>query len=207
MAYLLIIREPRGQRAERGQPLAVPEQIVHAVGVLREQLARAGVQEAPAVGIDVEQDVVDRVHPEVVRLDAFVFADAGGAVDPDDVRAAVKPDDPHFARTRLLCLENTVSGMVIDLDHMTAVARAAHDAGLRVHLDGARILNAAIALGITPARATAFADTVSVCLSKGLGAPVGSVLVGSTDAMAEARVWRKRYGAGMRQAMPRAIAT
>ncbi|MEZ5846805.1 MAG: low-specificity L-threonine aldolase [Geminicoccaceae bacterium] len=133
-------------------------------------------------------------------LPRALATDAGGAVDPDDVRAAVKPDDPHFARTRLLCLENTVSGMVIDLDHMTAVARAAHDAGLRVHLDGARILNAAIALGITPARATAFADTVSVCLSKGLGAPVGSVLCGQKEVIAKAHRIRKMLGGGMRQA-------
>ncbi|MEZ5824803.1 MAG: low-specificity L-threonine aldolase [Geminicoccaceae bacterium] len=126
--------------------------------------------------------------------------DAGGAVDPDDIRTAIKVDDPHYARTRLLCLENTVSGMVIAHERLAAAAAVAHEHGLRVHLDGARLLNASVALGITPARAASFADTVSVCLSKGLGTPAGTVLCGQKEVIAKAHRIRKMLGGGMRQA-------
>ncbi|MCB1968821.1 MAG: low-specificity L-threonine aldolase [Geminicoccaceae bacterium] len=125
---------------------------------------------------------------------------ADGAVSPDDIREAVKTDDPHFARTRLLCLENTVSGLSIPLSRMVAAASAAREFGLHVHLDGARILNATVAQNITPARAAAYADTVSVCLSKGLGAPAGTVLCGPKELIARAHRMRKMLGGAMRQA-------
>ncbi|QOV44083.1 low-specificity L-threonine aldolase [Streptomyces chromofuscus] len=127
-----------------------------------------------------------------------------GTLDPADIAAAVKPDDPHFARTRLLCLENTIEGRAVSLDYLRTATGVARDHGLATHLDGARLFNAAVAGGRDPyeqARLiTEHFDSVSVCFSKGLGAPVGSALVGSRDFVARARRWRKVLGGGMRQA-------
>lgn len=129
---------------------------------------------------------------------------ADGTLDPQDIVAAVKPDDPHFARTRLLCLENTIGGRVVAMDYLKTVTQIARDRGLATHLDGARLFNAAVAGGDDPydqARQIAgHFDSVSVCFSKGLGAPVGSALVGSREFVAGARRWRKVLGGGMRQA-------
>ena len=116
------------------------------------------------------------------------------------VETAIKPDDAHFARTRLLCLENTWHGRPMPLQYL-ADARALCDRrGLGLHLDGARLFNAAVAQAV-PARDIArHFDSVSVCLSKGLGAPVGSALLGTRALIAQARRWRKVTGGGMRQA-------
>jgi len=123
-----------------------------------------------------------------------------GSLPLDCVAAAIKPVDPHFARTRLLALENTWHGRVLPLDYLAAAHDFARSRGLALHLDGARLFNAAVACGV-PARAIArHFDSVSVCLSKGLGAPVGSVLVGSAALIAKARRWRKVTGGGWRQA-------
>jgi threonine aldolase len=125
---------------------------------------------------------------------------ADGRIELDAIDDAIKIDDPHFARSRLLCLENTWHGRVQTQDHLQAAAERARTRGLAVHLDGARLFNAAVASG-QPARALcAPFDSVSVCFSKGLGAPVGSVLLGSTALIARARRWRKVAGGGMRQA-------
>jgi threonine aldolase len=118
----------------------------------------------------------------------------------DDVTTAIKPDDPHFPRTRLLCLENTVSGKALTPAQLEAPAQAARAAGLKVHLDGARFFNAVVATGSSAREMAAPADSVSVCLSKGLGAPVGSVLVGDAATIASAHRIRKMLGGGMRQA-------
>lgn len=127
-----------------------------------------------------------------------------GTLDPQDIAAAVKPDDPHFARTRLLCLENTIGGRAVSPDYLKTATRLAHEHGLATHLDGARLFNAAVAGGDDPyeqARLIAgHFDSVSVCFSKGLGAPVGSALVGSREFVNGARRWRKVLGGGMRQA-------
>jgi len=128
-----------------------------------------------------------------------VTTEAGGEVSPASVKAAIKEDDPHYARSRLLCLENTVSGRVIPVDTIKAAANVAWDAGLAVHLDGARFFNAITALGCSPKELADSADSVSLCLSKGLGAPVGSVLVGSHALAAQARRNRKILGGSMRQ--------
>ncbi|MET7740935.1 low-specificity L-threonine aldolase [Streptomyces sp. NPDC005385] len=129
---------------------------------------------------------------------------ADGTLDPQDIAAAVKPDDPHFARTRLLCLENTIGGRAVSPDYLKTATRLAHEHGLATHLDGARLFNAAVAGGDDPyeqARLIAgHFDSVSVCFSKGLGAPVGSALVGSREFVNGARRWRKVLGGGMRQA-------
>jgi threonine aldolase len=125
---------------------------------------------------------------------------ADGTLPLDRIVAAIKPLDPHFARSRLLALENTWHGRPLPLDYLAAAHDVAREHGLGLHLDGARLFNAAVACGV-PARAIAqHFDSVSVCLSKGLGAPVGSVLVGSRALIDAARRWRKVTGGGWRQA-------
>jgi len=126
-----------------------------------------------------------------------------GILGPDTVRAAVRPEDVHFPRSRLLCLENThntAGGKIFPLEDFAKVAKTARDLGLKVHLDGARLFNAQAATGIPASEWCAHADTVSVCSSKGLGAPVGSLLAGDEETIREARRARKAFGGGMRQA-------
>ena len=123
-----------------------------------------------------------------------------GTISIERIARAIKSDDPHFARTRLLALENTFGGRVLSPDYLRSVTGFAHSRGLGTHLDGARVFNAIVKLGIDEPAAVAGFDSVSVCLSKGLGAPVGSVLLGSKDLIASARRWRKALGGGMRQA-------
>lgn len=125
---------------------------------------------------------------------------ADGTIALTDIRDAIKPDDPHFARTRLLALENTIGGKVLSLEYMEAATTLAREHGLACHLDGARVFNAATALGVPVSKVAAPFDTVSVCLSKGLGAPVGSVLTGPAVLIAKAQRIRKMLGGGMRQA-------
>ena len=126
--------------------------------------------------------------------------EADGTLDLNRVEAAIKPDDPHFARTRLLCLENTQSGKVLPLEYLKQARAFCDRTGLALHLDGARLFNAAVALEVPVSDISDQFDTVSVCLSKGLGAPVGSVLCGPGDLIDKARRWRKVLGGGMRQA-------
>ncbi|MDD9909289.1 MAG: low-specificity L-threonine aldolase [Ahrensia sp.] len=126
--------------------------------------------------------------------------DESGALDPDDIAATVAPDDPHFAITKLLCLENTFNGKVVPQAKLEAAAQVARANGLSVHVDGARLMNAVIASNAKADAMVAFADSVSLCLSKGLGAPVGSVLSGSRDFIRRAYRSRKLLGGGMRQA-------
>lgn len=126
-----------------------------------------------------------------------------GIPDAAHVVAAVRATDIHQPVSSLLCIENTHNrrgGAAVDADRIRSAARAAHSLGLRVHCDGARLFNAAVALGVTPADLVDECDTVSVCMSKGLGAPVGSVVVGDVPVLEEVRRWRKRLGGGMRQA-------
>ncbi|MES2016499.1 MAG: low-specificity L-threonine aldolase [Pseudomonadota bacterium] len=123
-----------------------------------------------------------------------------GSIALADIAAYIKPDDMHFARTRLLALENTIGGRVLGADYMAQATNLAHARGLATHLDGARICNAAVKQGISLRAATAGFDTVSVCLSKGLGAPVGSVLCGPKAFIEQGKRWRKMLGGGMRQA-------
>lgn len=126
-----------------------------------------------------------------------------GSLALADIEAAIKPDDVHFARTQLLALENTFGGKVLPMAYLADATALARRHGLATHLDGARLFNAAVALG-GDARANAKTiashfDSVSVCFSKGLGAPVGSALVGSRDLIQRAHRWRKMLGGGMRQ--------
>ena len=123
-----------------------------------------------------------------------------GMIDLALVSAHIKADDFHFARTRLLALENTQHGRVVPLDYLASARKLVDQKGLALHLDGARVFNAAVKLDVPVSQIARHFDSVSVCLSKGLGAPVGSVLCASKDFIAEARRWRKITGGGMRQA-------
>ncbi len=126
-----------------------------------------------------------------------------GVPDATAVNEAVRMADIHQPVSTLLCIENTHNrrgGGAVGADRVQAAARAAHRLGLRVHCDGARLFNAAVALGVTPAVLVDECDTVTVCVSKGLGAPVGSVVAGEARTIDEVRRWRKRLGGGMRQA-------
>jgi threonine aldolase len=124
---------------------------------------------------------------------------ADGSLLLAEIEDSIKPDDSHYARTRLLALENTIGGKVLSQEYMEAATALARRHGLATHLDGARIFNAATALNTPVATLTRSFDTVSVCLSKGLGAPVGSVLVGSAPLIEKARRTRKMVGGGLRQ--------
>lgn len=123
-----------------------------------------------------------------------------GSLPLDAVERAIKPLDPHYARTRLLCLENTWHGRALPLAYLAEARALCDDRGLALHLDGARLFNAAVGTGVAARAITAHFDSVSVCLSKGLGAPVGSVLLGSAHLIDSARRWRKVAGGGWRQA-------
>ncbi len=123
-----------------------------------------------------------------------------GTIALERIARAIKPEDPHFARTRLLALENTMGGCVLPATYVSAATGYAHSRGLRTHLDGARIFNAIVKQAVDEPTAVSGFDSVSVCLSKGLGAPAGSVLLGSREFIAAARRWRKALGGGMRQA-------
>jgi threonine aldolase len=117
-----------------------------------------------------------------------------------DIEAAIKPDDAHFARTRLLCLENTWGGKILPLSYLQQARALTQRHGLAMHLDGARLFNAAVASEVAPRVIAQYFDSVSVCFSKGLGAPIGSALCGSRELIARAHRWRKMAGGGMRQA-------
>lgn len=123
-----------------------------------------------------------------------------GTLPLEAVERAIKPDDSHYARSRLLCLENTWHGRALPLDYLAQARALCGRRGLALHLDGARLYNAAVAQGVRVRDIAAHFHSVSVCLSKGLGAPVGSVLLGPRDFIDEARRWRKVTGGGMRQA-------
>jgi threonine aldolase len=123
-----------------------------------------------------------------------------GSIPLADIEAAIKPDDAHFARTRLLALENTWGGQVLPKAYVDQACALAHGRGLATHLDGARLFNAAVASGRAAAELAAPFDSVSVCFSKGLGTPAGSALVGSRALVARAHRVRKMLGGGMRQA-------
>lgn len=138
--------------------------------------------------------VLGSIQPQPIE------GEADGSLDLSRVEAAIKQDDFHFARTRLLALENTMQGKVLPLDYLAAARELTRRRGLSLHLDGARLYNAAVKLQVPAREITQYFDSVSVCLSKGLGAPVGSVLCGSSELIAKARRLRKMVGGGMRQA-------
>ena len=129
--------------------------------------------------------------------------DEDGRIDPDAIEQAIRPENIHYPPTTLLCLENThnrCGGVVLTPEYTDAIAQLAREHGLRVHLDGARIFNAAVALNIPASELAKPVDSVSFCLSKSLSAPVGSLFCGTQESVEKARKWRKMLGGGMRQA-------
>lgn len=138
--------------------------------------------------------VLGSIQPQPIEFEA------DGTLDLDRVKAKIKPDNEHFAITRLLALENTTDGMVLPMSYLADARAFADEHGLQLHLDGARMWNAASALELEPSAIGELFDSVSVCLSKGLGTPMGSVLVGPAEFVARARRWRKMLGGGLRQA-------
>lgn len=123
-----------------------------------------------------------------------------GTLPLDKVAAKIKPDDVHFARTRLLSLENTHNGKVLPVDYLASAWSFSRERGLALHIDGARIFNAAVASQCELHELTQYCDSLTICLSKGLGAPAGSLLIGSKSYISRALRWRKMCGGGMRQA-------
>lgn len=131
-----------------------------------------------------------------------IKTDRFGFLEPDIIHAATNPQDYHVPPTKLLCIENThnqSSGQPLTAEQTQVMADAAREGGMNVHIDGARLFNAAISLGVDAAELVEPADSATFCLSKGLSCPVGSVVVGSEDFIHRARRWRKMLGAGMRQ--------
>jgi threonine aldolase len=137
--------------------------------------------------------VLGSIQPQPIEFEA------DGTLDLAKVRAAIKPNNYHYAITRLLCLENTQAGKVLPLDYLAEASALARAHNLAMHLDGARIFNAAVKLGVDVKEIAKHFDTVSFCLSKGLAAPVGSLLCGPTEVIKTARRLRKMVGGGMRQ--------
>ena len=137
--------------------------------------------------------VLGGIQPQPVNMPI------SGELDLDELRAVIKPDDFHFARSALICLENTHGGRPLGSGYCDQVRTLCDEHGLALHLDGARLFNAAVANGESAKTIAEPFDTVSICLSKGLGAPIGSVLVGPGQFINEARRWRKVLGGGMRQ--------
>lgn len=126
-----------------------------------------------------------------------------GSLRAEDVDKAIRGNNIHFPRTKLICIENThnrAGGAIVTPEQMKSVYEIAQKRGVPVHLDGARLFNASVALGVDVSELSRFADTVQICLSKGLSAPVGSILAGDRDFIEEARWWRKKLGGGLRQA-------
>ncbi len=139
--------------------------------------------------------VLGSIQPQPIEMSS------DGTMDLDAIDGYIKrqPSMNHFAHSRLLCLEDTHNGRVLSSDYVSKAQEIARGHGLSVHLDGARLWNAAIATARAPSEVAQGYDSVSVCLSKGLGAPVGSVLVGSAELIEAARRWRKMLGGGLRQ--------
>ncbi len=137
--------------------------------------------------------VLGSIQPQPIPMNAF------GCLDADAVEAVIKPEDPHFARSKLVTVENTQHGRVLPQTQIDDLRALCQRHGLIFHLDGARAYNAAVKLNIDIAQLLQPFDSASICLSKGLGAPVGSLLLGSADMIKEARKWRKMLGGGWRQ--------
>ncbi len=138
--------------------------------------------------------VLGSIQPQPVDLSE------DGSIDLELAKSVIKPDDHHFANTRLFCLENTQGGKALPLAYLNEAKEFARSAGLAFHLDGARIFNAAVFHGVNVSEISSKFDSVACCFSKGLGAPVGSILCGSRDFINDAHRWRKMLGGGMRQA-------
>ena len=137
--------------------------------------------------------VLGGIQPQPIPFNSL------GELPLESIKQVIKPDDAHFAKTRLLCLENTQGGKPLSIDYLNEATTFARAHSLNCHLDGARVFNAAVAVNTPVGDVCAPFDTISICLSKGLGTPMGSVLVGSAELINDARRWRKMLGGGLRQ--------
>lgn len=176
-------------------------------GTQSNQMAvRAHCQPGDEILIDESGHIVNYEAGAAAALSgvsARLLRGQGGVFDVQDLEGKVRPDNQHFSVTRLVCVENTTNhggGRVWPLAQMARVSQWAHERGLKVHLDGARLFNAVIAGGYTARDFAAHADTVSICFSKGLGCPMGSILVGDAATIHRARRARKLFGGALRQA-------
>ena len=136
--------------------------------------------------------VLGSIQPHSIAMDQQ------GCLSLEDIRGAIKPDDIHFPCSKVVCLENTHAGAPLPVDYALQVRQLCDQFGLALHLDGARLFNAAVAQNVSPRDIAEHFDSVSICLSKGLGAPVGSLLLGTKELIKVARRWRKVLGGGMR---------
>lgn len=137
--------------------------------------------------------VLGSVQPQPIDLED------DGTLNLEKVKGAIKPDDPHHAVTKLLCIENTQAGKVLPIDYIRETCSFCDEHGLGLHMDGARVFNAAVALGVSVRDITKYANTITLCLSKGLGCPAGAVLVGDDNLIKKAYRWRKMLGGAFRQ--------
>ena len=137
--------------------------------------------------------VLGGIQPQPIPFNSL------GELPLESIKQVIKLDDSHFAKTRLLCLENTQGGKPLSIDYLNEATTFARAHNLNCHLDGARVFNAAVAVNTPVGDVCAPFDTISICLSKGLGTPMGSVLVGSAELINKARRWRKMLGGGLRQ--------
>jgi threonine aldolase len=174
----------------QGNQLAVRAQTHHGNEIIAETYCHLFNAEAGALGA-------------LAGVQARLLPGDHGVITPEQIETVIQPDNVHYGRTALIAVENThnkSSGSPWPLEALAAVHDCARAHGIRVHMDGARLFNACVATGISAQTYGRYVDTVSICLSKGLGAPVGSVLVGDRETVDRARYFRKMYGGGMRQA-------
>lgn len=176
-------------------------------GVMGNQLAiKAHTVPGDEVIVESESHILnyETAAPSVISsVQLFAVEGKDGVMLPEDISKHIRSDEYYFPKTRLICLENThnrAGGVILPLDNISAVSSLARNRGIKTHLDGARIFNASVETGISLQEYSKYFDSVSFCFSKGLGAPVGSVLCGTSGFIESARKWRKILGGGMRQA-------
>ncbi len=187
--------------------LGKPAALFVPTGIMANQLSlRAQARPGDEVIVESRSHIVRYEHGAAGALAGVQLhwvTGTRGLVTPDQVEAAIRPKDPYSIRTALICLENTHNsggGSIYPLKTVAAIRRIAHTHGVPMHLDGARLFNAVVATGVPAADYAAHFETVSVCLSKGLGAPVGSVVASDAATIETMRRFRRMYGGGMRQA-------
>ena len=201
--------DPTVNRLERivAEMLGKEAAVYNCSGTQSNQMAvRAHCQQGDEILIDETGHIVNYEAGAAAALSgvsARCIRGRGGLLDVEDLEGKVRPDNQHYCITRLVCVENTTNhggGRVWPLAQMARVGNWAHDQGLLVHLDGARLFNAVVAMGYSAGDFARYADTVSLCFSKGLGCPMGSILAGDSATIARARRARKLFGGSLRQA-------
>ncbi len=201
--------DPTVKRLERivADMLGKEAAVYNCSGTQSNQMAlRAHCQQGDEILIDESGHIVNYEAGGAAALSgvsARLIRGRGGLFDVDDLEGKIRPDNQHYCITRVVCVENTTNhggGRIWPLAQMERVGNWAHEHGLKVHLDGARLFNAVVAAGYCARDFAEYADTVSICFSKGLGCPMGSILVGDTPTIARARRARKLFGGALRQA-------